>query len=96
MLAIKVDAEVAEVISRKKGAPTAANARLPELAEAGFDVFAADVWCLGAMLRDVRCFPVLASRSECPILIPYLEQMRTFPDDDLRAHFRSMCSKRCG
>lgn len=40
-------------MSRRKGAPTAANARLPELAEPEFDVFAADVWCLGAMLRDV-------------------------------------------
>lgn len=56
MPAIKKDAEAAEVISRKKGAPTAANARLPELADPGFDVFAADVWCLGAMLRDVSRF----------------------------------------
>lgn len=40
-------------ITRKLGASTATNARLPELSDPCFDVFAADVWCLGAMLRDV-------------------------------------------
>lgn len=81
-----------EAVARKRGAPTAANARLPELREEGFDVFAADVWCLGAMLMDVRArLTHFLEAFETDTKIG-LDQMRTFPDDDLRAHFRSMCS----
>lgn len=36
----------------KRGA-RAINARIPELLNGEFDIFAADVWCLGDMLRNV-------------------------------------------
>jgi hypothetical protein len=83
-------------VTRKHNAPTAINATLPELQDPNFDVFAADVWCLGSMLRDVSC--ACASLPGSRYLLTTItclryRQLRDFPDNDLRALFRFLCSK---